>query len=141
MLRIHGLDGVVRSHIQHHGVAAAYVFAGSEPGMMEVLFGARERPLFGQAHPIQLGPLPNRDLAEYIDARFARTGRDPGEALDALLALAEGHPQRAMLLAHYLWRRTEPGTPASISTWAEAPDAAVDPLLRWWLQQRRYPDG
>jgi len=128
MLRIEGLDGVVRSHIQHHGESASYVFAGSEPGMMEVLFGARERPLFGQAHPVQLGPLPTRALADYIEQRFADTGRDPGEALDVLLALAEGHPQRAMLLAHYLWRRTAPGEPATISTWAQALDAAVDPL-------------
>jgi uncharacterized protein len=128
LLRIEGLDGVVRSHIQHHGSAATYVFAGSEPGMMEVLFGQRERPLFGQAHPVELGPLPDSDLATYIEERFGETGRDPGEALDALLTLAEGHPQRAMLLAHYLWRRTDPGTPATISTWADALDAAVDPL-------------
>ena len=29
--RIEGLDGLLRSHIQHHGEVASYVFAGSEP--------------------------------------------------------------------------------------------------------------
>ncbi len=128
MLRIDGLDGILRSHIQHQSRAASFVFAGSEPGMMEVLFGERERPLFGQAHPLTLGPLPNDELAGYIDERFARTGRDPGEALDALLELVEGHPQRAMLLAHYLWSATRPGQPATIATWREALDAAIAPL-------------
>jgi hypothetical protein len=128
MLRIEGLDGIVRSHIQHHGEAASYVFSGSEPGMMETLFGARERPLFGQAHPVDLGPLPDVDLARYVEARFADTGRDAGEALDALLELVAGHPQRAMLLAHYLWERTAPGSTATISTWAQALDAAIEPL-------------
>lgn len=128
MLRIEGLDGILRSHLQHHGAAASYVFAGSEPGMMEALFGHRERPLFGQAHPIGLDPLPDTDLAAFIAGRFADTGRDAGEALDALLQLAQGHPQRAMLLAHYLWQRTAPQATATVSTWGEALDAALDPL-------------
>ena len=128
MLKIGGLDGILRSHIQHHGAAASYVFSGSEPGMMEVLFGDRERPLFGQAHPVALGPLPPDALADYIEERFRRTGREAGEALDALLELAEGHPQRAMLLAHYLWQRTPVQSTATISTWVEALDAAVGPL-------------
>jgi hypothetical protein len=128
MLRIDGLDGLLRSHIQHQAAAAAFVFAGSEPGMMEVLFGERERPLFGQAHPVALGPLPASDLAAYIDGRFRDTGRDAGEALDALIEFAEGHPQRAMLLAHHLWMATPPGASASVSTWGEALHQAIEPL-------------
>ena len=128
MLKINGLDGILRSHVQHHGGAASYVFSGSEPGMMEVLFGDRERPLFGQAHPVALEPLPADALAAYIGGRFARTGRDAGEALDALLELAEGHPQRAMLLAHYLWQRTPEQQTATAATWVEALDAAIGPL-------------
>lgn len=120
LLRLGGLDGVLRSHIQHHGTAASYVFAGSEPGMMEALFADRERPLFGQAQPIQLGSLPAEALGAFVTDRFARTGRDPGEALDPLLELAQGHPQRAMLLAHHLWRGTDPGSAATFGTWARS---------------------
>ena len=35
-------------------------------------------------------------------------GRDPGEALEPLLRVADGHPQRAMLLAHHLYENTRP---------------------------------
>src|SRR5918994_546533 len=52
------IDGVMRSRIQYHGDAATYVYAGSEPSMMRELFDKRERPLFGQADPLSLGPLP-----------------------------------------------------------------------------------
>ena len=128
LLRLDGLDGVLRSHIQHHGAAAAYVFAGSEPGMMEALFAERERPLFGQAQPVTLGPLPVPALAEAIQARFAATGRHPGEALDPLLEVARGHPQRAMLLAHHLWRTTDPGTPATLATWSRTLDEVLATL-------------
>src|SRR3954469_22395650 len=37
------LDGLLRSRIQYHGDAAAYVYAGSEPSMMRELFDTRER--------------------------------------------------------------------------------------------------
>src|SRR6185503_3929255 len=42
--RIDGLDGLLRSHIQHHGEVASYVFAGSEPALMRLLFETKERP-------------------------------------------------------------------------------------------------
>ena len=57
------LDGLLRSRIQYHDDAAAYVYAGSEPSMMRELFDARERPLFGQADPLALGPAPARRRA------------------------------------------------------------------------------
>ena len=56
------LDGLLRSRIQYHGDAATYVYAGSEPSMMRELFDTRERPLFGQADPLALGPLPLDDV-------------------------------------------------------------------------------
>jgi hypothetical protein len=42
------LDGLVRSVIQHHGEAAAYVFAGSQPSLMRALFSDHERPFYGR---------------------------------------------------------------------------------------------
>lgn len=113
------IDGLFRSRIQHHGDAASYVFAGSHPGLMEHLFGAHERPFFGQASPVPLAPLADGEIADYVGRRFEKTDRDVGAALDPLLDLAAGHPQRAMLLAHYLWQRTPPGQAASPEIWEE----------------------
>jgi uncharacterized protein len=111
------VDAVIRSEIQHHGDAASYVFAGSHVGMMRELFADRRRAFYSQASPIELTPLPADKVAEYIASRFAETGRDPGRALDPLVELAQGHPQRTMLLAHALWEQTPNGTTATEETW------------------------
>ncbi len=117
------LDGLFRSHIQRHGDAASYVFAGSHPGLMEQLFGARERPFFGQARALHLDPLSDPDLADCIGGRFERGGRDVSPSLPALLALAQGHPQRAMLFAHHLWEQTPQGEQATPERWQLAVEA------------------
>ena len=114
------IDGLFRSRIQHHGEAASYIFAGSHPGLLEQLFGAQERPFFGQARALKLAPLDDADLAEYIGARFEAGGRDVAPTLDALLDLAQGHPQRSMLLAHHLWERTPAGESATPERWEQA---------------------
>ena len=128
VLRLDGLDGLIRSHVQHHGEAASYLFAGSEPGLMNQLFGERERPLFGQAAPVSLGELPTDALGIHIERRFAETDRDPGEALDALLELVQGHPQRAILMAHYLWEHSPSQQPATITEWQAALDEVTGSL-------------
>ncbi|MGZ6707222.1 MAG: hypothetical protein ACXVFN_09780 [Solirubrobacteraceae bacterium] len=129
-----GLDGLIRSKIQFHRDEASYVFAGSEPGLLEQLFGDRRRPLFDQARPVALGPLGDADLADAIAARFEASGRDAGEALDALLDLARGHPQRAMLLAHHVWEHTPRGAAADADAFAEAL-TAVDRELKERFEQ------
>jgi hypothetical protein len=118
-------DAIIRSEIQHHGDAASYVFAGSHLGMMRELFADRRRAFYGQAAPIELPPLPADEVAEHVAERFERTGRSIGSALDPLLELANGHPQRTMLLAHALWERTQPGEAADEETWAAAEDAVA----------------
>jgi hypothetical protein len=115
-----GIDGLFRSHIQRHGDAASYIFAGSHPGLMAQLFGDHERPFFGQARAFKLDPLADGEIAEYVGERFEVTGRDIGEALDPLLDLAAGHPQRAMLLAHNLWEQTPAGEAAAPEHWEAA---------------------
>lgn len=124
VLAVAGADGKLRSVIQHHGEAATYAFAGSAPGMMAQLFGNPQRPLLDQAVPLELEPLPLAASADYIEDRFARSGRDPGTALAPMLEFVRGHPQRTMLLAHYLWARTAPGTTADERTWFAALDRA-----------------
>lgn len=119
------VDGLLRSKIQFHRDEASYIFAGSEPGMLNALFGDRRRPLFDQARPIPLSPLGDEDLLEFIGERFERGERDPGEALDALLDLVRGHPQRAMLCAHHLWEQTPRGETANLETFDRVL-AAVD---------------
>jgi DNA-binding transcriptional ArsR family regulator len=97
------LDGLLRSVIQHHGRAAAYVFAGSQPSLMRALFSDRERPFYGQARPLKLPPLPPDEAANDIEALLAADGFRAEGAVDELLAFTGGHPQRTVLLAHHLY--------------------------------------
>jgi hypothetical protein len=83
--------------------------------MMRELFDRQERPLFGQADPLTLDPLPIEETIGDLAARFAGEGLDPGDALGELVTFGAGHPQRSMLLAYLLADRLalgEAATPA-----------------------------
>jgi hypothetical protein len=123
--KVPSADAILRSHIQHQGEVASYVFAGSEQGLMEELFGAKERPLYGQAVPMRLGRLADADIAAYIVDRFRETNRSAGECVGPLVATAAGHPQRAMLLAYRLWDEIPAGGTAALPDW----NAALDKTL------------
>jgi predicted protein tyrosine phosphatase len=124
VLSVSGADGKIRSVIQHQSDAATYAFAGSAPGVMHELFADPKRPLLDQAVPKSLVPLPLDDVAKYVGDRFKRTGRDAGPALAPLLEFTRGHPQRSMMLAHYLWQGTARGEAADEGTWLAALDQA-----------------
>lgn len=113
------IDGFLRSRIESHGEAASYLFAGSHPALMAELFATQARPFYGQTSAVELPPLDAEDLAEYVGARFAETGKDVGELLEPLLRLAGGHPQRAMLLAHHAWEHTRPRRTADAELWPD----------------------
>jgi hypothetical protein len=109
------LDGLIRSVIQHHGQAAAYVYAGSQPSLMRALFSDRERPFYGQARPLELPVLPPGETVQDVEALLRAAGLHAGEAVEQIVTLGHGHPQRTMLLAHHLYDAVEAG------------DAAEDP--------------
>jgi uncharacterized protein len=122
------LDGILRSHIQHQGDVASYVFAGSEPGLMKQLFEDKDRPLYGSAVPMRLGRLADGDIATYVSDRFAETGRRVGEALSPLLETAKGHPQRAIMLAYHLWERVAKDATATLDDWFGAYESCLAEL-------------
>jgi len=103
------LDGLFRSVIQHHGEAAAYVFAGSQPSLMRALFSEYERPFYGQARPLELSTLPLDEAANDIEALFGAEGLKVDAVIDELLAFTGGHPQRTILLAHHLYELLDEG--------------------------------
>ena len=113
VLAVPGLDGLLRSHIQHHRANVTYVFAGSEPSMLQELFSHRSRPLYGQAHPFRLGRISTEALLEHVARRFRETGKDAGDAGVEIVLLGAGHPQRTILLAWHLWELSAADTPAT----------------------------
>jgi hypothetical protein len=118
------LDGLVRSVIQHHGDAAAYVFAGSQPSVMRGLFADRKRAFYGQARRLELPRLAVAEATADIEALLSTDGLDAGSAVDELLSFTHGHPQRTVLLAHHLYNLLEtPEPPADLEA------AAIDLAL------------
>ena len=128
VVKVKELDAILRSHIQLQGEVASYVFAGSEPGLMKQLFEEKERPLYGSAVPMRLERLAGQDIAAHVLRRFRETGRAAGEALGPLVETAQGHPQRAMLLAHRLWEEVPEGETATLRHWKVAHEAALAEL-------------
>ena len=128
IVKVNEMEAILRSHIQHQGEVASYVFAGSEPGMMEQLFENKERPLYGAAVPMRLERLQSQDIAAYVIERFRGTNRSVGDAVNPLLQTAAGHPQRAILLAHRLWAVVDEGETATLDDWNNAHAAALDEL-------------
>jgi uncharacterized protein len=126
--KVKQMDALLRSHIQFQGEVASFIFAGSEPGLMRELFEDKERPLYGQAVPMRLERLADADIAAYIIERFRETGRSVGDALNPLVAAAQGHPQRAMLLAHRLWEEVDADGVATLDDWTSAHAAALAEL-------------
>jgi hypothetical protein len=140
LLRVRGADGMIRSVIQHHLGVASYAFAGSAPSLMSRLFDDPKAAFMDQGVRVTLLPLPSGPLGDYIERRFAESGKGAGEVLGELLAFCRGHPQRAMQLAHHLWERTEPSTSADIDTWLDARTAALAESERLlWTQWTALP--
>ena len=104
------VDGFNGGSVEHALRAAAqhqrevgYVFAGSEPSLMEKMIGPR-RPFYKAGPVMRLEKIPPDEFAEWIDARFARSGLKPEEGLGAAIVdLAGTLPYDVQRLAHETW--------------------------------------
>ena len=133
MCRRSGGRGKIRSVIQHQIDAATYASAGPGRGRHAAAVRRSEAPTAGSGGPEEPRALASRRVGDYVSARFENSGRNVGSALTPMLEFTRGHPQRSMMLAHYLWQRTPRGAIADEGTWVSALDqASADsaPLMR-----------
>jgi len=104
---IGGFDGgsvehALRAAVQHQR-QVGYVFAGSEPSLMERMLGPK-RPFYKAGPVMRLDKIPAEEFAAFIDARFARSGFRPEEGLGAAIVdLAGNLPYDVQRLAHETW--------------------------------------
>jgi uncharacterized protein len=96
------VEHAMRAAVQHQR-EVGYVFAGSEPSLMERMIGPR-RPFYKAGPVMRLEKIPADEFAAFIDARFARSGMRPEAGLgDAIVELAGNLPYDVQRLAHETW--------------------------------------
>jgi hypothetical protein len=104
---IAGFDGgsveqSLRAAIQHQR-RVGYVFAGSEPSLMERMLGPR-RPFYKAGPVMRLEKIPAHIFAAFIESRFSRTGIKPEPGVGtAHVELAGNLPYDVQRLAHETW--------------------------------------
>jgi len=118
--RVDGAAGLLRTKLQGHVQEIGIVFAGSHTSLMRAMFSDVERPFYGQADLVEIGPLSSTAVIEMIERGFRDTDRDPGLIAAHIHQFADGHPQRTMQLADAAWRHAAPGEQYSDDLWGEA---------------------
>lgn len=104
------IDGFDGGSVEHALRAAAqqqrqvgYVFAGSEPSLMEKMIGPR-RPFYKAGPVMRLDKIPPAVFAEFVEKRFARSGVQAEAGLGAAIVdLAGNLPYDVQRLAHETW--------------------------------------
>jgi hypothetical protein len=96
------VEHALRAAVQHQR-EVGYVFAGSEPSLMERMLGPR-RPLYKAGPVMHLEKIAAHEFAAFIDARFSRSGIRPEAGLGAaIVELAGNLPYDVQRLAHETW--------------------------------------
>ena len=102
-----GFDGgsvehALRAAVQHQR-EVGYVFAGSEPSLMERMLGPR-RPFYKAGPVMRLEKIASDEFSHFLHARFARSGIRAADGLgDAIVELAGNLPYDVQRLAHETW--------------------------------------
>jgi hypothetical protein len=104
------IEGFNGGSVEHALRAAAqqqrqvgYVFAGSEPSLMEKMIGPR-RPFYKAGPVMRLERIPAPLFADFIESRFTASGVRPEPGLGAAIVdLAGNLPYDVQRLAHETW--------------------------------------
>jgi len=96
------VEHALRAAAQHQR-QVGYVFAGSEPSLMEKMIGPR-RPFYKAGPVMRLQKIPADVFANFIERRFVKSGIRPEAGLGAAIVdLAGNLPYDVQRLAHETW--------------------------------------
>jgi hypothetical protein len=119
------IEGFNGGNVEHALRAAAqhqrkvgYVFAGSEPSLMEKMIGPR-RPFYKAGPVMRLDKIPADVFAAFLESRFAKSGIRAEAGLGAAIVdLAGNLPYDVQRLAHETWDdvRSAGGRRATLDT-------------------------
>jgi uncharacterized protein len=96
------VEHALRAATQHQR-QVGYVFAGSEPSLMEKMIGPR-RPFYKAGPVMRLQKISPTLFGDFIERRFVKTGMKPEAGVaDAIVELAGNLPYDVQRLAHETW--------------------------------------
>jgi hypothetical protein len=96
------VEHALRAAVQHQR-SVGYVFAGSEPSLMERMLGPK-RPFYKAGPVMRLEKIPPEQFAPFIESRFSKTGIKPDPGLGmSIVDLAGNMPYDVQRLAHESW--------------------------------------
>ena len=96
------VEHALRAAVQHQR-NVGYVFAGSEPSLMERMLGPK-RPFYKAGPVMRLDRIPPDLFASFIESRFSKTGIKPETGLGgSIVELAGNMPYNVQRLAHESW--------------------------------------
>jgi AAA+ ATPase superfamily predicted ATPase len=96
------VESALRAAVQHQR-EVGYVFAGSEPSLMERMLGPK-RPFYKAGPVMRLDRIPADEFAAFIQTRFTKSGFKPEDGLGAAIVdLAGNLPYDVQRLAHETW--------------------------------------
>ena len=102
------VEHAMRAAVQHQR-EVGYVFAGSEPSLMERMLSVK-RPFYKAGPVMRLEKIAADEFAAAIDSRFKRSGFKPEDGLgDAIVELAGNLPYDVQRLAHETWDEVNAG--------------------------------
>ena len=96
------IEEAIRAAVQQQR-QVGYVFAGSEPTLMEQMIGPK-RPFYKAGPVMRLKKIPGDVFARFVEDRFKRSGFVPGPGLGAAIVDLSGNlPYDVQRLAHETW--------------------------------------
>lgn len=96
------VEHALRAAAQHQR-QVGYVFAGSEPSLMEKMIGPR-RPFYKAGPVMRLQKISPTVFGDFIERRFAKSGIKPEPGLaEAIVDLSGNLPYDVQRLAHETW--------------------------------------
>ena len=96
------VEHALRAATQHQR-QVGYVFAGSEPSLMEKMIGPR-RPFYKAGPVMRLHKISPTLFGDFIEQRFVKTGMKPDAGVaEAIVELAGNLPYDVQRLAHETW--------------------------------------
>lgn len=102
------VEHALRAAVQRQR-SVGYVFAGSEPTLMERMLGPK-RPFYKAGPVMRLAKIPADEFAAFIESRFVRSRIRPEPGLGAsIVELAGNLPYDVQRLAHETWDEVRRG--------------------------------